>query len=122
MNALRTIAQLNETGLPGPAASIARLYHATLEKSLYELAVDLLGPSGLIAGGEASIQSGRWLTGFLHSRGATIGAGTAEIQRNTIAEQILGLPRDPAMPSSSGPSTTTPSTTTPSTTTPRCAI
>jgi alkylation response protein AidB-like acyl-CoA dehydrogenase len=94
-NAIRTIAQLTGTGSPGPASSTSRLYHTMVEQALYELAVDLLGPAGLIAGGDASIQSGRWLTGFLHSRGATIGAGTAEIQRNTIAEQVLGLPRDP---------------------------
>jgi alkylation response protein AidB-like acyl-CoA dehydrogenase len=96
MNALRTIAHLIATGEAGPASSTSRLFHATLEKSLYELAVDLLGPGALVTGGEASIQSGRWAKGFLHSRGSTIGAGTAEIQRNTIAEQILQMPRDPA--------------------------
>ena len=69
-------------------------YHALVEKEIYELAIDLLGPVGLVSSGEGAVQSGRWLKGFLHSRGATIGAGTAEIQKNTIAEQILGLPRD----------------------------
>jgi len=43
------------------------------------------------------VQRGRWVWGFLRTRASTIGAGTAEIQRNTIAEQVRGLPRDPAM-------------------------
>jgi alkylation response protein AidB-like acyl-CoA dehydrogenase len=94
MNAMNTIAALDQSGAPGPSASTTRLYHTLVEKEIYELAIDLLGPMGLISSGEGAVQSGRWLKGFLHSRGATIGAGTAEIQRNTIAEQILGLPRD----------------------------
>jgi alkylation response protein AidB-like acyl-CoA dehydrogenase len=96
MNALRTIGDLIATGEAGPASSTSRLFHTTIEKSLYELAVDLLGPAALLTGGDTAIQSGRWTRGFLHSRGSTIGAGTAEIQRNTIAEQILQMPRDPA--------------------------
>lgn len=95
MNALRTITQLMDSGETGPASSTSRLFHTTIEKSLYEMAVDLLGPAALLTGGVESIQSGRWTKGFLHSRGSTIGAGTAEIQRNTIAEQILQMPRDP---------------------------
>jgi alkylation response protein AidB-like acyl-CoA dehydrogenase len=45
-----------------------------------------------------AVQRGRWLYGFLRTRASSIGAGTAEIQRNTIAEQVLRLPRDPGMP------------------------
>jgi alkylation response protein AidB-like acyl-CoA dehydrogenase len=59
-----------------------------------------LGAFGLLGAGDPhAVQRGRWLKGFLSARAATIGAGTAEIQRNTVAEQVLGLPRDPAMPS-----------------------
>ena len=105
MNALRTVTDLIATGEAGPASSTSRLFHTAVEKSLYELAVDVLGPDALITGGGAAIQSGRWAKGFLHSRGSTIGAGTAEIQRNTIAEQILQMPRDPAMPQYGAPTT-----------------
>jgi alkylation response protein AidB-like acyl-CoA dehydrogenase len=41
---------------------------------------------------------GRWVNGFLMTRASTIGGGTSEIQRNTIAEQVLGLPHEPSMP------------------------
>ncbi|MGA9490970.1 MAG: acyl-CoA dehydrogenase family protein, partial [Mycobacterium sp.] len=39
-----------------------------------------------------AVDNGRWTFGYLMSRATTIGAGTAEIQRNTIAESVLGLP------------------------------
>jgi alkylation response protein AidB-like acyl-CoA dehydrogenase len=91
-NAVRTISALHNGIVSGPSASVARLYHSQLEQQFYELAVDLLGSDCLLSSGSNAVQSGRWLTGFLHSRGATIGAGTAEVQRNTIAEQILSLP------------------------------
>jgi alkylation response protein AidB-like acyl-CoA dehydrogenase len=94
LHAVRAIALHESNSDPGPSASVARLYFSLLEQEFHELAIDLLGPDALIATGAGSVQEGRWLNGFLHSRGATIGAGTAEIQRNTIAEQILGLPRD----------------------------
>jgi alkylation response protein AidB-like acyl-CoA dehydrogenase len=45
-----------------------------------------------------AVQRARWTQGMLRIRASTIGAGTAETQRNTIAEQVLGLPRDRAMP------------------------
>jgi alkylation response protein AidB-like acyl-CoA dehydrogenase len=80
---------------PGPVSSIGRLMFTEFEKRLHELAVDLIGaPAMLAPDDQHSVQRGRWVTGFLATRASTIGAGTAEIQRNTIAEQVLGLPRD----------------------------
>jgi alkylation response protein AidB-like acyl-CoA dehydrogenase len=79
---------------PGPASSVSRLFLATFEQRLHELAIDLLGPSGMLAAhDERNLQRGRWTWGFLNTRASTIGAGTAEIQRNTVAERVLGLPR-----------------------------
>jgi alkylation response protein AidB-like acyl-CoA dehydrogenase len=100
VNAMRTVAAIIATGEPGPAASISRLYNSTFEKELHVFATDLLGPYGALGVKDPNaVQNGRWVRGMLQTRASTIGAGTQEIQRNTIAEGVLELPRDPAMPS-----------------------
>lgn len=99
INAMRTISAVLVTGEPGGAASVSRLYNSEFEKELHEFAVSLLGAHGALSPEDPeSVQRGRWVGGMLRTRASTIGAGTAEIQRNTIAEQVLGLPYDPAMP------------------------
>ncbi|MGW3650148.1 acyl-CoA dehydrogenase family protein [Streptomyces sp. NPDC000878] len=99
LTGMRTIADILARGEPGPASSTSRLFIALFEQDLHEFAVDLLGPYGILGRRDPhAVQRGRWVWGFLRTRASTIGAGTAEIQRNTIAEQVLGLPRDPAMP------------------------
>jgi alkylation response protein AidB-like acyl-CoA dehydrogenase len=98
-SAMRTISDIVERGEPGPGSSTSRLFITIFEQDLHEFAVDLLGPEALLlADDPGAVQRGRWTRGFLATRASTIGAGTSEIQRNTIAEQVLGLPRDPAMP------------------------
>lgn len=99
VSATRTIAHVHEHGEPGPTSSISRLLTTETEQLLNELAVDMLGPYGtLSATDEHAVEGGRWTWGFLRTRGTTIGGGTSEIQRNTIAERVLGLPRDPLLP------------------------
>jgi alkylation response protein AidB-like acyl-CoA dehydrogenase len=95
LNNTRTLSTVLAGSDPGPVSSIGRLMFTEFEKRLHELAVDLIGaPATLAPQDPHSVQRGRWVTGFLATRASTIGAGTAEIQRNTIAEQVLGLPRD----------------------------
>jgi alkylation response protein AidB-like acyl-CoA dehydrogenase len=95
LNNTRTLSTVLAGSDPGPVSSIGRLMFTEFEKRLHELAVDLIGAPAMLAPGDPhSVQRGRWVTGFLATRASTIGAGTAEIQRNTIAEQVLGLPRD----------------------------
>lgn len=99
LTGMRTIADIMAKGEPGPASSTSRLFIVTFEQELHEFAVELLGAYGILGRRDPhAVQRGRWVWGFLRTRASTIGAGTAEIQRNTIAEQVLGLPRDPAMP------------------------
>ena len=96
----RTISDILVKGEPGPGSSTVRLFSTLVEQELHEFAVDMLGEYGALDQRDPhAVQRGRWVWGFLRTRASTIGAGTAEIQRNTIAEQILGLPHDPAMPS-----------------------
>jgi alkylation response protein AidB-like acyl-CoA dehydrogenase len=96
---MRTISDIAAKGEPGPASSTTRLFNVAFEQDLHEVAVELLGEYGVLGRRDPhAVQRGRWVWGFLRTRASTIGAGTAEIQRNTIAEQVLGLPRDPAMP------------------------
>jgi alkylation response protein AidB-like acyl-CoA dehydrogenase len=93
----RVLARVLEGGEPGPLSSVIRLQHGLFEQRLHELAADLLGPQAqldptdprLSCGGR---HDGNWLRGFLRTRASTIGAGTSEIQRTTIADKVLGLP------------------------------
>jgi len=95
LNNLRTLASVVDGSEPGPVSSIGRLMFTEFEKRLHDLAVDITGAAMMLDPKDSrSVQRGRWVTGFLATRASTIGAGTAEIQRNTIAEQVLGLPRD----------------------------
>jgi len=95
LNAGRMIATIVRDGEPGPASSTSRLFNTVFEQQLHEFAVDLLGPIGLLDRRDPdAVERGRWTRGFLRTRASTIGAGTAEIQRNTIAERVLGLPHD----------------------------
>ena len=93
-NGGRVLDEVLTGGEPGRAGAVNRLLHATFEQRLHEVAVDLLGPDGLLAPESPDApERGRWTWGFLRTRASTIGAGTAEVQRNTIAERTLGLPR-----------------------------
>lgn len=99
LTGMRTISDILARGEPGPASSTARLFIVQFEQDLHEVAVNLLGEYGALGKQDPhAVERGRWVWGFLRTRASTIGAGTAEIQRNTIAEQVLKLPHDPAMP------------------------
>lgn len=79
---------------PGPEGSAHRLGLTLLTQRAQELAMELQGPySQLMHGSSHAVHDGAWQFSFLRSRSATIAAGTAEIQRNIIAERVLGLPK-----------------------------
>ncbi|GLZ07978.1 acyl-CoA dehydrogenase [Actinomadura sp. NBRC 104412] len=93
LNATRTMAGI-AAGAPGPESSISKLVWGTWHRELGELAMDVLGAAGLVARGEP-YDLDEWQRLFLFSRADTIYAGSNEIQRNIIAERVLGLPREP---------------------------
>ena len=93
----RQIENIVRNGEPGPISSVSRLGFSLFEQRLHELAADVIGAHCLLGQRDPdSVQRGRWVWGLLRTRASTIGAGTAEIQRNTAAERVLGLPREPS--------------------------
>jgi len=91
---LRAFSRITAAGAPGPEGSIQKLFWSELNQRLQQLAQELLGPYGQLAGGDArAIDKGIWSYGYLRSRGNTIEAGTSEVQRNIIGHFVLGLPR-----------------------------
>jgi len=93
-------------GTPGPEGSTGKLAFAELNKKVYELCVDLLGPDGMlyrsyemsrpaVADLDGTTSGGRDIgRAFLRSRANSIEGGTSEIMRNILGERVLGLPGD----------------------------
>ncbi|GHA89205.1 acyl-CoA dehydrogenase family protein [Streptomyces termitum] len=92
-NALRTLSGA-AAGAPGPEASIGKIFWATWHRELGALAMDVCGAGGMLAAGEPYDLTD-WQRLYLFSRSDTIYAGSNEIQRNIIAERVLGLPKEP---------------------------
>lgn len=91
----------------GAEAAMTKLYWSEYHVVLTDLAMDILGDEALVLRGRrptladgpdapgAPTDSAGWITTFLTSRSSRIYAGTNQIQRNLLAESILGMPREP---------------------------
>ncbi|HZO81025.1 MAG TPA: acyl-CoA dehydrogenase family protein, partial [Candidatus Binataceae bacterium] len=92
--AYRNFSHLLRGGTPGPEGSIAKLMWSELNQRMNEFALAIQGPRAALDEGSAHVvDGGRWQYGTLRARGNTIEEGTSEIQRNIIAERLLGMPR-----------------------------
>ena len=94
MLGLRATQRAVAGGGPGPESSVRKLLSAEHDQRTQEFGLSLLGGDGATTDGVA----GQWVFGFLANRCLTIAGGTSEVQRNVIAERLLGLPRDPEPP------------------------
>ena len=102
----RILTQVVQEGTIGPAASISKLYWSEYHQQAADLAMSLLGANAMVRNGRrphkhfrtdepgADNTSNSWIDVFLlNARSGTVYAGTSEIQRNILAENILGLPK-----------------------------
>jgi len=84
-----TVTRLMDGGRTGPEASLVKIFWSELDVRLHETALRLLGPRAELVDGDDAV----WMKGWQFSLSGPIYAGTNEIQRNVVAERVLGLPR-----------------------------
>jgi alkylation response protein AidB-like acyl-CoA dehydrogenase len=89
LNTLRSLSRMSKSGTAGPEGSVLKLYWSEMNQRIAETALEVLGPEAQ----QWDFDRGRWAYQYLRSRGNTIEAGTSEVQRNILAQRVLGLPR-----------------------------
>jgi alkylation response protein AidB-like acyl-CoA dehydrogenase len=92
---IRNIERLRAKGEPpGSEVSMSKNYGAEMRQRRSELSMDILGAySQMMRGSTRAVDQGDWVYDHLRAKGATIERGTSEVNRNIIAERMLGLPR-----------------------------
>ena len=89
-----TLSGLGRGVEPGPDSSIAKLIHSSMTRQLSAAALDVLGEEATLwPSPSGELAAGTWQRQWLWSKAASIAGGTDEIQRNIVAERLLGLPR-----------------------------
>ena len=111
---LRTLTAALKGEQPGPEASIRKILADEHGQHVMSLARDMIGAHGMLTGGDGSeafvpgtdtkglgpekpaggLAHPGWYDGYMFSQALTIGGGTGDVQRNIVAERVLGLPHD----------------------------
>jgi alkylation response protein AidB-like acyl-CoA dehydrogenase len=95
LNNWRSLSRLAKGQEPGPEGSTLKLYWSEMSKRFHDVAMSVLGPAApLWRGADGNVGDGTWQRSWLYYHGASIWAGTNEIQRTIVGERVLGLPRD----------------------------
>lgn len=94
LNYYRNLTKQLKNGQPGAESSMDKLMVSELTKELFAQSVSMQGHMGVLWKEDSIADRSYWQDNYLYSFGQTIGGGTSEIQKNTIAERILGLPKD----------------------------
>ena len=85
LQTLQTVTDTVEGRDAGAASSLVKLWWSELDVALHEVALEVAGAGALV--------EGPWTKGYQFSLSGPIYAGTNEVQRNVVAERVLGLPR-----------------------------
>jgi alkylation response protein AidB-like acyl-CoA dehydrogenase len=94
LDTYRTVSRLLEGGKIGAEASLNKIFWSELDVEMHEVALEILGWRAELLPQASEAQGvGEWLDGYIFALAGPIYAGTNEIQRNIIAERLLGLPR-----------------------------
>ena len=94
LNGLRFLTKQLKGEPLGSETSVNKLLRAQLEIGLGELGLEILGDDAVVREGEGTLDEGKWQHFALSWPEVVIGGGTPNIQKNIIAERILGLPKD----------------------------
>jgi alkylation response protein AidB-like acyl-CoA dehydrogenase len=92
--ALRAVSLESKGQVPGPEHSVGKLVGASMMQEIAKFALDLQAEAGIVADAKHAPYSARFQAMLMESPGQRILGGTDEIQRNIIAERVLGLPPD----------------------------
>ena len=94
LSTYQTASRLLKGGTIGAESSTNKIFWSELDQTMHETAMHILGARAeLMPHAPAAGDVGHWLDGFLFAQAGPIYAGTNEIQRNIIAERLLGMPR-----------------------------